>query len=171
MSDAVCIEGIDPGSMGAVAFLWATYGWLKVVSLPTFKVTKSRTFTYVDAESLVDLIEEHRAVHGYLERVHSHPHDGPVGAFTFGDNFGSIKGCHARRVPLTEVEPGLWKTRMGVVANKKESIARAKWLMPDCSQLFTRSDLAEAAMIALYGAFDMNIPVNRRIKPYTEGCL
>src|ERR1700757_4843073 len=107
----LCIEGIDPGAKGAVAFIWPDEGRMHVVNLPVYKVTgTARTFTYADGEGLADLVEQYHPTQLYLERVHSMPHDGPVGAFAFGDNFGTIKGVHnALRVSITPVEPGVWK--------------------------------------------------------------
>lgn len=163
-----CIAGADPGSHGAVAFIWPDLGKLMVTDLPTFKLSgSSRTFTYCDGVGLADLLEKHTPVHTYLERVHSMPTDGAVGAFTFGNNFGTIIGVHAGlRIPLSQVTPSVWKSNLKVPADKKESTARAKALFPACSKLFTRGDKAEAAMIALYGLLHLGHVLKKRLEPW-----
>lgn len=165
-----CFEGIDPGAKGAVSFLWPHECWLQVYDLPVTKVVGTeRTFTYVDAEALVDLIELHKPNKAFLERVHSLPHDGPVGAFSFGDNFGSIKGAHARRVDIKTVEPSVWKSNLKVTSNKQEAKARAKELFPRCVHFFTRPDKAEAAMISLYGVLSLGIVPRKPFTPFPGG--
>ena len=164
-----CVAGVDPGSNGAVAFLYPEEGWLCVYDMPVFKVDGTkRTFTYADGIGLADLIEAHNPVHTYLEKVHAMAGDGLVGAWSFADNFGTIKGVHAGlRVPLTQVPPQVWKKSLRVPADKKQSSSRARELFPACSSLLTRSDKAEAAMIGLYGLLHLGHAATKRfgIKP------
>jgi crossover junction endodeoxyribonuclease RuvC len=94
------------------------------------------------------------------------PGEGHVGAFSFGDGFGVIKGVLAGlRIPSTSVEPQVWKKTLRVPADKKLSKARAIELFPDCSKKFTRPDLAEACMIALYGMMALGHPPIRKFSP------
>lgn len=168
MASSICIEGIDPGADGALAFLWPTEGLLLVENMPVVREAgTSRTFTYVDGEKLTDLVRRHQPGLAYLERVHAMPRDGAVGAFSFGDNYGTVKGVHAALgVPVHRTEPATWKANMGVRADKSTSVARAKVLFPGCSAFFTRADRAEAALIALYGALRSGYRITRRFLPH-----
>lgn len=161
-----CIAGIDPGSKGSVSFLWPSLCRIEVLDLPVDKVAgTSRTFTYVDADALTRMFEERNPLHTFLEKVHAMPSDGSVGAFTFGDNFGSIKGVLAAlRCPRTQVPPETWKKALRVKADKKQAVLRAKELLPDCAAAFTRPDRAESALIALYGALDLRHSMTDRVR-------
>ena len=162
-----CVEGLDPGSKGAVAFLYPDDGILDVFDLPTFQVDGTkRTMTYADGVGLADLVEPRKPAHAYLEKVHAMAGEGPVGAFTFGDNFGTLKGVHnALRVPLTLVSPQVWKANLKVPKDKKQAVARARELFPACSSLFTRPDRAEAALIGFYGLLHLGHAPKRRFEP------
>ncbi len=163
-----CVEGTDPGAKGAIAFLYPDDGLLAIYDLPIAAVTGStRVFHDVDSVALADLLRQHDPVHGYLEKVHAFPGEGAVGSFSFGDNFGSIKGVHAGvGIPLTRVAPETWKKNLRVPKDKKQAVARARELFPACSLLFTRPDRAEAALIGLYGALNLGHAPKRKFIPF-----
>ena len=169
MEPNACIAGIDPGSKGAIAFLYPRQGKLAVYGLPVTKVVgSSRTFTYADGAGLAALCRLHAPVKAFLERVHSLPGDGAVGAFSFGDNFGTIKGVLGTLgIETYQIEPSVWKKTMKAPADKALSRKRANDLFPECVKLFTRADKAEAAMIALYGSLRTNW-IFERIQPWKE---
>jgi hypothetical protein len=162
-----CISGIDPGSKGAIAFVWPEDGLFDVYDLPVIKTEgSSRTFTEADPIAIADLMRRHNPIHVYREKVHSMPTDGVVGAFTFGDNNGTIRGVlGALGIPVTPISPNIWKKNLRVPANKKDSTSRAKELMPACAGLFTRPDKAEAGMIALYGVMHLGHVLKKRLLP------
>jgi crossover junction endodeoxyribonuclease RuvC len=162
-----CISGIDPGSKGAVAFIWPEDGFLDVFDMPVMKTLgTSRTITEADGVVLAALIRANDPISAYLEKVHSMPTDGTVGAFTFGDNNGTIKGVLAALdVPLTRIPPDVWKKNLRVPKVKDEARNRAKELFPACAHLFTRPDKAEAAMIALYGVMHQGHVLKKKLLP------
>lgn len=163
------IVGIDPGSKGAVACFWPEEGRLGVWNLPVTKIQGStRVTTELDGAALSDLLLLLKPDAVYLEKVHSMPTDGHVGAFTFGGNFHSIKTTmNILRIKMILITPSVWKATMRVTADKKTSTAKAKALFPLCSKLFSRSDKSEASLIAFYGALiSNNSPKTTRIVPY-----
>jgi crossover junction endodeoxyribonuclease RuvC len=164
--DVYC--GVDPGSKGAIAFICPARGCATVVNLPTIKeVGSSRTFTYADGEGIVALLRKYAPTRTFLERVHAMPTDGPVGAFSFGDNYGTIKGAHAGcDVPITRYLPITWKRQMGLTSDKQAAKAKAKLLFPKLAHLITRPDHAEALMLCLYGMLRLGIKPARDIIPY-----
>jgi hypothetical protein len=162
-----CILGIDPGSKGAIACLWPEDGLLRVENVPVYKVQRDRLHTYVDGVKLGTLLRELKPDVAWLEEVHSMPHDGHVGAFTFGDNFGSLRTALSVLGINTEmIKPSVWKANLRASADKNDSRKRADLLFPHCAALFTRPDKAEAAMIALYGALHMGCRLKRVILPH-----
>jgi hypothetical protein len=148
-----CIEGIDPGAHGAVSFIWPEIAKMKVYDLPTYKqFISGNDRLFADGVKLAALVRKHSPTYLYLENVHVMPNDGKVGAFSFGENKGTIKGVHqALDVPFEQVAPQSWQAAMHCPADPKKAVERAKMLFPNCIKLFTRSDKAESAMIALYG--------------------
>jgi crossover junction endodeoxyribonuclease RuvC len=170
MSKSHFIVGIDPGTHGAVAFLSVTengHATLATHDIPINHVVGStRVFNLVDAERLTELLRGRAIDEVWLERVHSMPEEGAVGAFSFGENFGTIKGvCGALGLTVNLVEPSVWKAALNVPAEKALSKARAFELFPLCVKLFRRVDKAEASMIALYGALFSGWRFAGKIKP------
>jgi hypothetical protein len=166
--DRTCIVGIDPGSKGAIAALWPALGQLGVWDIPSFEVIKSRRFQYVDGVKLGRLLQNLKPDDVWLERVHSLPKDGHVGAFTFGDNFGSVRTGAAvvtGKLPRM-VESTVWKAAMRAPGGDIDSRPRAYELFPHCRGMFTREDKGEAAMIALYGALHLGHTPSQRITPF-----
>jgi len=150
--------GIDPGLEGALAFLDPS-GVLEIHDMPTFAVTKSKRKEYVDLWAVRDLVRGRAIVHTYLEEVGSSPQMGVVSAFSFGGGYFGVQGVIiSHDIALTTVRPGIWKTRMRAPADKKQSVSRAKALFPHCSELIGKKDgRAEAAMLALFGALELNM--------------
>ena len=89
------VIGIDPGLKGGIAWCHramegTTFG---VLPLPTFKSNKKNE---IDADALnkifADLACWDEAIQlTVIERVHSMPKQGIVGAFTFGEGYGKVK--------------------------------------------------------------------------------
>ena len=163
----ICIEGIDPGAHGAVAFIWPEIAKMAIFDMPTSdEVTSWRTYTTTDGAELARIVRRHNPGVLYLEKVHSLPKDGAVGAFTFGEHNGTIKGVHqALGVKIERVTPQSWQAAMHASAKGKESKARAKSLFPACAHLITRVDKGEALMIALYGVLHQGHRMKARLTP------
>ncbi len=162
-----CFGGIDPGTKGSICLIWPNpiKPRMQVFDMPIRdRIGTSRTFHECDEEALTLIMEDYKPKKIYVERVHSMPRDGHVGAFSFGMNFGTIKGVlGGTHTPHIFVDAGRWKAVMGLTSDKQLSKARAKALFPHCSKLFTRPDHAESALICLYGLLEMKIKLPRDI--------
>lgn len=91
-----------------------------------------------------------------LERVGAMPGQGVTSMFSFGNNFGFLRGVlRSYRIPFELVTPQKWKKEFGV-SGKNESVAVCKRLFPGVSLLATekcRKDsdgMAEALLMAEY---------------------
>lgn len=91
-----------------------------------------------------------------LERVGAMPGQGVTSMFSFGDNFGFLRGVlMSYRIPFELVTPQKWKKEFSV-SGKNESVAICKRLFPGVSLLATekcRKDndgMAEALLMAEY---------------------
>ncbi len=147
--------GIDPGLTGALAFLNTDTARLEVFDMPTVKVsTGDSTRTVMQPAKLADLLDKKAPDLSLVEKVHSTPNDGHVGAFTFGKATGIIYGVLAGLdLPYEEATPGKWKKDLKVPANKEEAVGVASRLFPRCTSIWNlkkHHGRAEAALIALY---------------------
>ena len=174
--DSVVI-GVDPGAHGALALIVG--GTLVAVEdMPVITVkggpdrlvftkdgTPARRHSIrhrISAGLIANLLaswqEDWGGVdHVFLEQVHAHRDDSAASAFTFGRSTGEVVGVvSALRIPLTEVPPQRWKTRMGCDSDKKKSLARIRALFPNALRFFDRvkdEGRAEAALIGVYGSY------------------
>ena len=135
---------------------------LAQAKLPTYTRLVSRTRkVYFDSQSLRDTIILWRKLYNFrwaaVESVHASPQMGVSSSFDFGHTFGLIKGvCEGLGIAIRGVEPNLWKTRLGLSADKNKSIDRA-------SEIFGAEFINEAtAEAALIGWFE-----NRRLNELT----
>lgn len=161
--------GIDPGLTGAIAFIDTEKMTLIVLDMPTMKIsTGDSNRTVMVPDRLAEIVHEQSPEASLVEKVHSTPNDGHVGAFTFGKATGIIYGVFAGLdLTLSEVSPGKWKKDMRVPADKEAAVAVASRLFPNCRgfwNLKKHHGRAEAALIALYHAinngFTPSLPFN-----------
>ena len=94
----------------------------------------------------------------YLEQVHSMPRDSHKTAFSFGENYGWIRGIlEALHIPYQTVPPQTWKKEFSLSSDKAKSIECAKRLFPNVSLFRTdkckteHDGMAESLLIAEYG--------------------
>jgi crossover junction endodeoxyribonuclease RuvC len=152
------ILGIDPGLSGALAFYNPETGFLSVLDMPTLKAGGTKGKSVIDMASLARLIdaESTRISQCYLELVGTRPGESGVGAFSFGEGVGIIRGILAASfIPVTRVTPAVWKKAMGCTGDKEQSRARASEILPrhaDKWPLKKHDGRAEAAVLAVYGA-------------------
>ena len=113
--------GIDPGKDGAMAII--------------DNAERVTIFPYKDAGEVAyinvcyQLKGKSKCV---LEEVHSMPGNGNKSMFSFGENYGFIKGIlQSFGVPYETVKPQRWKKEFNVTADKKTSIKAAHRLFPD----------------------------------------
>lgn len=92
-----------------------------------------------------------------LEKVSARPGQGVTSMFSFGENYGYIKGVlEANDIPYELVHPQKWKKEFSVTSDKNTSIRVARRLFPDAD--FRRSErcrkdddgMAEALLMAEY---------------------
>jgi len=171
------VLGIDPGKSGSLAFIDTEKCTIVVYDMPVRSLGKDSKRTEVNAEVLGALLNHHDPDVAVIEDVWSTANDGHVGAFSFGDSYGTVKGaCGALAIPLSRVRPQVWKKTMRVTADKDTSRARAAELFPDVAQLFARKKddgRAESALIAFYGVCQEGVRIKQRLKQGTihEGAL
>jgi len=111
--------GIDPGTSGALSFF-------------NDDMSDCGSVAY-DEEAYRATLEE-LAFHECtccLEQVHSFSGQGVSSTFTFGMNFGIIKGMlKAFRIPYQEIPPQRWKKEFGLNSDKQKSVEVAHHLFP-----------------------------------------
>lgn len=154
------ILGVDPGIEGALALLDTDACTLALRPMPvaTHKASKGKEKTSVDTQRLAFDLRALSPDIAYIEHVHSSPQMGVVSAFSFGYSYGTVRGTlDALHVTTTPVSPVIWKRALRVPADKALARSRASELFPACAQAWRRAKddgLAEAALIALYGALN-----------------
>ena len=99
-----------------------------------------------------------------LEKVHAMPKQGSVSMFSFGENYGWLKGVlDACRIPFQEIPPQTWKKEFGLNSDKVKSIEVCRQLFPNaeltppnCRK--PHDGIAEAILMAEYARRKMDIP-------------
>jgi crossover junction endodeoxyribonuclease RuvC len=136
--------------------------------MPVRSLGKDSKRTEVNAEELGAHLRHHNPGIAVIEDVWSTANDGHVGAFSFGDSYGTVKGaCGALSIPLTRVRPQVWKKTMRVTADKDTSRARAAELFPDVAPLFARKKddgRAESALISFWGVCQEGVRIKQPLK-------
>ncbi|MDW9491708.1 hypothetical protein [Sinorhizobium meliloti] len=159
------VVGIDPGKTGAITFINPTEHTIEIFDMPIRQVKNDSKRSEVDAKALFDLVDPRNIEHGFIEDVWSRTGDGNVGAFNFGDSYGTAKTVLlAYDIDLVRVLPNVWKKNMRAPRDKTLSRQRASELFPTAASLFKRvkdDGRAESAMIALYGAFSLGFEFTR----------
>ncbi len=143
------IMGIDPGISGAIAFYHTVVSRVAVADMPVVG-------REVNAAELARMIRINQPDFAVLESVHSMPRDGGASAFSFGRNYGDVRGViGALGVRLYFVTPQKWKKHFSLTSDKEQSRLRAIRMFPAVAESFKlkkHDGRAEAALIALYGA-------------------
>ncbi len=163
------IIGIDPGVNGAIACYEPTSMSCFVYDMPTIwiqlatkkkgKIQRRKRLNYERLARLLRALMEGGADYAWIEKVGPMPSDGAVGAFTFGEAYGAVKGaCSALNLNTLEVRPQVWKAHYDLIGEDKDlSRNRAIDLFGvDDFKLKKDHNKAEAALIACYGA--RNLP-------------
>ena len=145
------IVGIDPGVTGGLACIYDG----KLAAVEPMPVYSGRA----DGMGIDQLLSEWEPDAVYLEDTQPMPKNGSIATFSLGLNTGIIIGAvQANEFRLVRVKPQLWKKRMGLTGkDKNASRGLARELFPEFANKFilVKSDgLAEAALIARYGAFN-----------------
>lgn len=164
------IGGLDPGITGALAVLDFTNWHLHLWDTPTVSVKMSggTTRKHCDPKAFTEAMVRFPLDALLIEKVHSTPNDGHVGAFSFGKVTGIAIGIAAGcEIPYSEVSPAKWKKDLQVPAAKDAAKYRASLLFPDCSSAWKRAmdhGRAEAALIALFNAINLGLKPSQRFQ-------
>lgn len=162
------VAGIDPGLKGAIAYINVGDRTLRIEDMPIYTEKKpdGRKKNYVSGKRLASSFKKEKPNILFVEKVHSMPHDGHVGAFSFGMGYGTIHGvADALIIQFDLVRPVTWKRELMVPANKFAAIERSHELFPACTGILKKDGPAEAAMIALYGCLIMGKVPEQGLEP------
>jgi crossover junction endodeoxyribonuclease RuvC len=138
----MCALGIDPGIRGGLAVVDiganGVAPWLVgAIDIPVVGIgAKER----VDVLAIRDWITQHDPQHALIERAQAMPKQGASSGFKYGRAVGAIEAVIACcAIPLTIVEPAMWKKFHGLRGGDKESgRQRALQLFPAAHELFAR---------------------------------
>lgn len=146
------VIGVDPGKTGAIALL-VNDALVEVCDMPVTPGKKKKVSGVLISNVLWQMYRPGDVV--IMERVHSMPKDGHVGAYNFGENVGLFRGVlESKGIPYRRVTPQVWKREAGLIGKtKKASVDLARSLWPNMAKQLTKSKdgRSDAALIALYG--------------------
>lgn len=138
--------GIDPGAKGAFAIIHSDG---TICALEPFN--KGEFVWHMDW-----LTHQQEKTICCLERVHAMPKQGSVSMFTFGENYGWLKGVlDMAEISYQEIAPQTWKKEFNLNSDKTKSIEVAKQLFPKANLMPAgcrkpQDGLAEALLLSLY---------------------
>jgi len=141
--------GIDPGLTGAAAVLEPDGQLRTYLDLP---VIRDHALAWIDGDRLLSTLLEAKGsdtARVIIERAASRPRQGVRSAFSFGLAFGSILATvQALRLPIELVTPAQWKRVLGLPADKRAALDRARLLFPSADLSHARHHgRAEALLI------------------------
>lgn len=153
------VIGIDPGLSGALA-LYTGGARITVEDLPVWHTTRgrktARKLDVLGLQRILNLWADTVAVGAvFVEAVHTMPKQGIVSAGQFMEAFGAIQAVVlCAGLPLSLVDPAMWKAATGLGRDKKLALRRAAMAFPQSSESFARAkdhNRAEAALLARFG--------------------
>lgn len=137
--------GIDPGKKGGFSIIFDDG------SIRSMVLTHGGLISYCKA------FEGSTGVRFCLEAVHAMPKQGVRSTFTFGEEYGYIKGVlETNGISYQEIPPERWKKEFGLNTDKKKSIEVCKALFPGVDLLATprsrveHDGMAESLLLAEY---------------------
>lgn len=144
------IVGIDPGASGGLAIIPPDHGLLDI---------KTWNFTNLSEKEIRDIIFGEVSFLNsmvFLEKVHSMPMQGTSSSFSFGQNYGFLRGLlFACFIPFEDVPAKTWQTKLGLAKSGMEKPERKRMLKAKAEQWFPRQKVtlstADALLIAEYG--------------------
>jgi len=152
------IIGIDPDLGGAICVYNPKTDLLEhIYDMPVTAYTKRKRRKKIDKAKLQFILQlhQHEVAVAVLEKVHSMPRDGHVGAFTFGYHFGILEmAVFSAGIEILLATPSVWKSAMGLSSDKNESREKARARFKSKRVYFMRAKdhgRAEAAFLTLVG--------------------
>ena len=145
-----CLIGIDPGLSGALAVLAPAGELERLADLP---VIRDGRLAWIDGAALQSLLLEvlaGRPARAIVERVSAMPRQGVASSFNFGVGFGSVLSIlQARCIAIELVTAAVWKRSLGLSADKRASLDKARLLYPSADLGLAKHDgRAEALLLA-----------------------
>ncbi|MGZ9074156.1 MAG: hypothetical protein ACXW13_00100 [Burkholderiaceae bacterium] len=163
------VVGIDPGLDGGLVALDASGRVIRAMRTPTLKITTAsgKTRRLLNVVEIAGFLRRHADPDGkvVIEDVFSSPQMGVVGAFSFGEGKGALRGvCGTLGLDVLWVSPLTWKGKLGLLpprgkgmskaehkkALKQVAIAKAKKFFPEEAGM-DHDGVAEAGLLAAYG--------------------
>jgi crossover junction endodeoxyribonuclease RuvC len=154
----VKLLGIDPGIHGGLAIVELVDGvapqLIAAIDIPVAGVGAKERVDPIAIRTWLELLQPQ---HAFIERAQAMPKQGASSGFKYGRAVGALETVIACcTIPVTVVEPGMWKKLHGLHGKDKEGgRQRALQLFPSAHALLARKKdhgRAEAALIALAGA-------------------
>lgn len=133
--------GIDPGVSGGISL---------VSDSLSYGVPMPKTEADI-AQVIRELRDSHSAVFCLIEKVHAMPKQGVSSTFTFGKNYGFLRGCLSTlKVPFEDVTPRKWQQSLGCLSGGDKNVTKqkAQQLFPE---LKITHAIADALLIGEYG--------------------
>jgi crossover junction endodeoxyribonuclease RuvC len=149
------VLGVDPEIYGGLAIVdidSAGAGRLiEAIDIPVHGVAAKER---VDVAAVCAFVVRHEPSHAYVERAQAMPKQGSSSGFKYGRAIGAIEAAIVCcDIPLTIVEPSLWKKAHRLPGGDKEAARqRALQLFAAAHAMLARKKdhgRAEAALIAL----------------------
>lgn len=127
--------GIDPGASGGVAIFDANTNQIELFKCPETETEIAHLFRFIVSERARALIE----------KVHAMPGQGVTSMFSFGRNYGFLRGCLiAFQIPFDEIPPQRWQKALGCLTKGDKNVSKAK-----AQQLYPKLKITHATADAL----------------------
>ena len=153
------ILGCDPGAVsGRLAMVMvhnsAAPQVVDAIGLPSIGVKAKQR---INVLALREWVQQHQPDYAFIERGQAMPRQGSSSGFRYGRGCGALEATiQLLEIPMTIVEPSMWKKFYGLRGGDKESgRQRALLTFPAAHALLARKrdhGRSEAALLALYGA-------------------
>lgn len=108
--------GIDPGQSGGIAIIQNN-----VVSICKMPDTEH------DISAIFRTLAHSSGIKALIEKVHAMPGQGVTSMFTFGRNYGFLRGClSSLGIPFDEINPHKWQQTLGCLTKGDKNVSKAK---------------------------------------------
>lgn len=152
------VIGVDPGASGGISVVYGEVDGFPVGCQfgGAWKIPEGESSLVALLEGLLEQSPDSCFV-AYLEQVHSMPGQGVRSCFTFGKNYGLLRGVLvALGIDIVDVTPQKWQKTLGCRSGKgftKTEHKRNLKVMAQemCPELKVTNATADAILIARYG--------------------
>jgi crossover junction endodeoxyribonuclease RuvC len=149
------ITAIDPGLTGAAVVLERIDGAVMLISVVDLPIMGEGAKRRLDAFTFASWLNTHAPTHVYIEAGRAMPRQGVTSMFRYGRVCGAVEGVVAAcQIPVTMVEPAVWKRHLRLNSSKEDCRARAIQLLPGVAGELRRvkdHHRAEAILLGFYG--------------------